>query len=194
MIGVDIRYDLNALFDTVFGIKHYAVPGESPEENYERLSQYGTPVLTAITFEGKEYQVYDKNGEIITQSFGDMELPVATLVSISRKKQIIKTPTPTGTVKELYGFGDWEIDVNGFCIPDTAQPQGLFSPQQQADALKDWEKIADAVRIKGGLMIHKDIHDIVIQDFATWQLKGSPNVIPFRMKWISDQPVELLLV
>jgi len=193
MIGFDLQYNIQELFDAVFGIKHYEIAKTEPEKGV-RQSSYGTPVLTTIVLQGKDYNVIDKDGNIIQENYKDFELPIATLVSIRRAKRIVKTQVSTGTVKEMFGYGDWQIDINGICIPDKNQPQGLVSPQEQIDELKRWEKVADAIRIKGGLFIHPDINDLVIEEFNTWQVKGSPNVIPFTIKAVSDQPVELLLI
>ena len=210
MVGIGVTYNLPDLFSAVFGIRHYKIDTKEKQERMPafqidgyavapvkvRDSYLGTPVLTNIVFEGMEYKLFDKDGNIVKKSYDDFELPVATLVSIRRAKRIIKTAVNAGngTVKELYGFGDWQIDINGFCIPDPNQPQGKTTPEAQRDELYRWEKIADAIRIKGGLNIHKDIHNIVIEEFNTWQLKGSPDIIPFRMKAVSDEPVELLLL
>jgi hypothetical protein len=210
MIGIDAQYNLPDLFATVFGIHYYIAAKQEQKKSsginynidakqetpaYDRMSQSGTPVMDTIVFEGKSYNVLDKDGKVSQKSFKDFELPVASLVSINRAKRIIKTPVNAGngTVKELYGFDDWHIDINGFCIPDSSQPQGLTTPAQLRDELYQWEKIADSIRIKGGLSINKDIHDIAIEDFRTWQLKGSPKLIPFSIRAISDEPVELLL-
>jgi len=193
MIGFDLQCNIQELFDAVFGIKHYEI-AKTEQDKGVRQSSYGTPVLTTIIFQGKDYNVIDKDGNIIQENYKDFELPIATLASIRRAKRIVKTQVSTGTVKEMFGYGDWQIDINGICIPDKNQPQGLVSPQEQIDELKRWEKVADAIRIKGGLFIHPDINDIVIEEFNTWQVKGSPNVIPFTIKAVSDQPVELLLI
>ncbi len=192
MIGVDLNLRLPDLFAAVFGIRDYEV---LPENESGRESYVGTPVLALITFEGGRYNVYEKGGGIKQEKYNDFELPAATLVSIRRAKRIVTTPVAagSGSVKELFGFDDWQIDINGFCIPDPNQPQGFTSADAQMAELQRWEKIADAIRIKGGLPIHKEIHNMVIREFSTWQLKGSPEVIPFRISAISDEPVELLL-
>jgi len=195
MIGVDITYRLPDLFAQVFGINYY-IDAEAQPEKAERMSSSGTPVLTTITFAGKEYNTLDANGQIIRKRYNDFELPVATLVSITRAKRIIKTPVNagSGTVKEMYGFDDWQIEMKGFCIPDSSQPQGLTTAEKLKEELLRWEKIADAIRIKGGLPFYKDIHDIVIEEFRTYQMKGSPKLIPFSIRATSDEPVELLLL
>lgn len=194
MIGLNIPYELPDLFASVFGIRHYDIHGKAPEDKKVRDSYLGTPVLTHIVFAGQEYQLFDKDGKLTKKRYDDFELPVATLVSIARRKKIIETPVSTGTVKELFGFNEWDININGFCLPDPNQPQKLTTPQQQIDMLRKWEQIADSIRLKGSLAIHPDIHNIVIKDFNTWELKGMPDMIPFSIKAISDRPVELILL
>ncbi len=208
MIRLNIPYEIPDLFASVFGIRHYNISsqsdnketvhyditGKTPEQKKVRDSYLGTPVLTHIVFQGKSYQTFDKDGKLVEVDMKDFELPVATLTSIARRKKIIETPVSTGTVKELFGFNEWDININGFCLPDPNQPQKLTTPQQQIDMLRKWEKLADSIRLKGGLPIHPDIHNIVIKDFSTWELKGMPDMIPFSIKAISDRPVELILL
>jgi len=194
MIGLNIPYELPDLFASVFGIRHYDIQGKAPEQKKVRDSYLGTPVLTHIVFQGKSYQIFDKDGKLVEVNMKDFELPVATLTSIARRKKIIETPVSTGTVKELFGFNEWNININGFCLPDPRQPNKLTTPQQQIDTLRKWEKLADSIRLKGGLAINPDIHNIVIKDFNTWELKGMPDMIPFSIKAISDRPVELILL
>ena len=104
-----MNYKVGELFDIAFGTKPaiYRPSAESSREpsaiSYQgmsviengpeatRLSYMGTPVLFPVTFIGGSYRVYTPPGSITRRSFGDFELPAATMVSFRRAKIISKT-------------------------------------------------------------------------------------------------------
>ena len=211
MIGVS--YNIGDLFEAAFGYNRlpaFRIPekveGEGTlvgfegvevirEESPERMSWLGTPILTSITFQGGTYARYKEDGTIERVQMNDFELPVASVVTIKRSKILQKTKATAnnGTVKEIYGFADWDVDIQGICLPDQSQPQGFFTAQSLLDELYRWEQLISPIRILGGLSINRNIHDIVIEDIDVRQLKGRPTVIPFVLKCVSDEPTELIL-
>ena len=209
-----INYNIAALFDLAFGIKSiggYDVNkvGQKPQAvnfNYagvevvdsleyaSKLSHLGTPMIVPIKFKGKKYQVFNDYGEIVSDSYEDFELPATTLVNFRRAKTISKTKASAaiGTVKELFGFDDWRIDIRGFCLADPSHKTAK-SARDQKVRLFEFDAIIDSVQIISELFDDFNISHLVIEEMQFNQLKGKPGVIPFYLKCVSDEPFEFLL-
>jgi len=207
-------YNIATLFEIAFGIKNFAMyrpesvdsKPESPSFNYQginivedvaeasRLSHLGTPILYPIKFKGSPYQFYTTSGELETFPVEDFELPAATLVNFRRAKILSQTTAVAGngTVKELYGFNDWVIDIRGICLRDPSHPTAKTAYDQHLK-LVEWDNIADSITVVGDLFADKDIGNLVIKEMDFKQVQGKPGVIPFFARCISDQPIELFL-
>ena len=212
MIG--INYNIADLFKEAFGIGGlavYNIPMDKeqggvqldftgldvvqPISAPQRMSHLGTPILFPITFKGKKYKVFNDQGDVVLKDFEDFELPAVTLTSFRRAKIMSKTNTlgSNGTVKEMYSFSDWAIDIRGICLRDPKQPQKLFEANDQKIRIAEMEEIVDSIRVYGALFTDINIDDIVIEELSFSQLKGRPGTIPFYMRCSSDQPIELIL-
>jgi len=208
------QYNVAQLFDVAFGIKNiaaYKVDGidEKPKGsnfNYtglelvedvaeaSRMSYLGTPIIYPVVFKGKKYQVFDKQGDVMLKNYEDFELPAATLLSFRRPKVITKTlaRASQGSVKEIFGFNDWNIDVRGLCLADPSHAIAKTAVDQKIK-LKEFDEIVDSIQVVGDLFNDLDISNIVIEDISFSQLKGKPGVIPFHLRCTSDEPLELNL-
>ncbi len=184
--------DQKELFRTAFGISDYSKSQDSQE--LERMSYLGTPVLFPIQFNSGNYNVYNRTSDIEQKAFSDFVLPYSTLVTLRRAKIFKETKTvgSKGTVKETYGFTDWQIDFKGFCLkaPNHATAKTAFD---QHKILVEWEKIVDAISITGALFSAKGIRNIVIKEISFGQMEGQPDKIPFTIRAVSDEPLELIL-
>jgi len=204
-------YKVSELFDIAFGTRPIVYrPGERPAENspitYQgmttiesgpeatRISYMGTPILFPVTFIGSSYQVYAPAGNITRRAFGDFELPATTMVNFRRAKIVSKTKAlaARGTVKEMYGFTDWSIDIRGICLRDPSHPQAA-DPYEQLRQLLEFEQIAESIEVSGELFAARSIYRLVIEDMDTPQVKGKPEVLPFYLRCSSDEPLELIL-
>jgi hypothetical protein len=205
-------YNIAELFDLAFGVKDvnaYKVDkvGQSPKDinfNYTgvsvtdsleyatKLSALGTPMIVPIRFKGKGYQVFNDFGEVVSDTYADFDLPAATLVNFRRAKTISKTKASAakGTVKELFGFDDWKIDVRGFCLADTSHATAKTAREQKI-ILNEWDAIVDSIQVVSELFDDFDISHLVIEEIQFHQLKGKPGVIPFSLKCSSDEPSDL---
>ena len=159
----------------------------------EATSWMGTPIIGLLVFEAGSYFQYNSKGFLEKIALDQMVLPTATLFNFRRAKNITKTNVlgNNGTVKEIYGFDDWVIDVKGLAV-DTP----FISASEQIEALLKWEKIADSIKISsesGDLFSTKGIFAVVIEEFKVESIQGSPGVIPFTMSLSSDESLELLL-
>jgi hypothetical protein len=207
-------YNISQLFNLAFGIKEvgaYRIDkvSESPKAvdfNYTgvnvtnsldyatKLSSLGTPMIVPIKFKGKGYQVYNDFGEVVSDTFADFDLPAATLVNLRRAKTISKTKASAakGTVKELFGFDDWRIDIRGFCLADASHATAKTAREQKIQ-LHRFDAIVDSIQVVSELFDDLDISHLVIEEIQFHQLKGRPGVIPFSIRCSSDEPSDLFL-
>ncbi|UGU15216.1 DUF6046 domain-containing protein [Sinomicrobium kalidii] len=203
---MDIRYDIGRLIREAFGINSpvYIIRGrqEVPAPvNYPgvrvvttdeavKLSDMGTPIVFPVTFKGGTYQVYNAKGELAKKEFADFVLPAATLVDFSRAKNIARTNVlgNNGTVKEIYGFDDWSINLRMVCLPERDR-----TAAEQKEILLEWEQVAASFVVEGELFTEKNIFALAIQDINIRQVQGKPEVIPIDMRAMSDEPLELIL-
>lgn len=205
---MDARYNLSKLFSAAFGINSpifitepigkkalntFDYKGIGLIEDYytkEATSWMGTPIIGLLKFKSGTYKIYNSTGILEDIEYNDFVLPPATLFSFRRSKNITKTNLlgNNGTVKEIFGFDDWVIDVKGLAV-DTPQS----SARDQLIAIKEWEELASAISVSGKLFTIKNIHAVVMDDYKEESIQGSPGIIPFSMTLTSDDAVELIL-
>lgn len=160
------------------------------------LSALGTPVIYPITLLGGNYKTYTKDGEVQYEAKSEFRLPITCIVDFDRAKIQQRTKINNGaggTVKETFGFDDWNIVIRGFCCYDEAQAQGFTTPYEQEEELMAWEKIVDSIGVRGKLFNVREITNIVIQKIPMNSLRGKPNLRPFVIHAWSDEPLELIL-
>lgn len=212
----DIRYNIKNLFLEFFGINApvYVIPEDNrqnPKLSYTGLSQIpqsyldaetgalketmpmswmGTPIVFSAMFQGGTYNRYRFNGEVEQVALADLRLPAATMFSFRRAKNIERTNLlgSNGTIKEIYGFDDWIIDVRGICLDE---PNNTAA--QQYEQLLEWERIISSIGITGYLFNQKEIDAVCISDWNDNVVQGKPGAIPFSFQLYSDEPVELVL-
>lgn len=200
-----INYNIQLLFKEYFGINASIYIGsehpagnsaldyagiETLPENYteDYTSWMGTPIMFAAGFNGKTYRRFKLNGEMEKIKMESMLLPPATMFQFRRAKNIQRTNLlgSNGTVKEIYGFDDWVIDVRGLCLDEPGN-----SAHRQYEQLLQWEQLADAVSVSGILFTQKNIHSVAISDWNDNLVQGKSGVIAFRFELLSDEPIEL---
>lgn len=202
----DIRYDVGQLFQIAFGVNSPVYitqpllrrqPAEVTFTGIERLPEYyeptstswmGTPVMFDAKFEGKLYWRYKDNAELEEVRMGDFVLPPATMFQFRRAKNIVKTNVlgSNGTVKEIFGFDDWIIDVRGLALDEPGR-----SAKEQIEQLLEWEKLADSIEVAGELFLLHDIKRVTIEDWADNIVQGKPGVRAFNFQMSSDKNSEL---
>lgn len=160
-------------------------------ETAKKLSWMGTPIMFPISFisSGNKYLYYNGLGQLKEkENLADFDLPPTTVVDFRRAKNITKTNVlgNNGTVKEIYGFDDWQIRIRGLIL-DTPTEKAY---DIQSELLK-WDNLADDIEVKGDLFLDKDIYRITIEEIDFRQPQGRHNVIPFEITASSDQPLEL---
>lgn len=207
-LGIDNRAILGKLFQEAFGTVpvYITVPlgkqsqadmsGFNPRvleeieyDDPKLESIYGTPIVFPVLFKGGIYRVYNDKGQIVTKDFEDLWLPATTMVDFSRPKNIVKTNMlgANGTVKEIYGFDDWQIRIRTLCI------LGKLYAREYAEKLNEFNEIIEPIEVEGSIFSKKKIWRIVIEDFEEKSLEGRPNVIPIEMQCVSDDAIEFAI-
>lgn len=204
----DIRYDVSQLFKAVFGINspifitepllrttapHLDFSGVDVLPNYyqsDAMSWMGTPIMFSAAFEAGRYKRYIPSGEIQVVEMQKFQLPPATLFQFRRAKNITRTNVlgSNGTVKEIFGFDDWVIDVKGFCLDEPNR-----SAQDQLKILLEWEELADSIEVSGSQFGVRELHGVCINEWSDSILQGQNGAISFQMQLYGDEPLELKL-
>jgi hypothetical protein len=165
------------------------------DEEMDRLSRFGTPVLGSFTILGKAYKMYDEaSGRLIERSVPDFEFPVATIVDFERPKNIIKTPTigSAGTVKEIFGFDDWKINIRGICLDDESRTAFKTAKEQQ-EVLIRLNMIAGSLELaEGKVFFEKSINSITIEKLTLSAVQGKPGIIQYEIEASSDEDILLI--
>lgn len=204
----DVRYNVSQLFKAAFGINSPVFITEPlikaksadlsfkgisslPEYyNPEATSWMGTPILFQAKFGTGFYLKYKPNGELTEVQMEELILPPATMFSFRRSKNITKTNVlgSTGTVKEIFGFDDWIIDVKGLALDEPNR-----SAEDQIAQLLKWEELADGINVSGQLFNQHNILKVVMEDWNDNLTQGKTGVIAFSFQLTSDVPIELML-
>lgn len=204
-----MSYNLPHIFRTAFGINApiyladvyssndsagkaiYSDVNVVKPKEAEKLSWMGTPIMFPIIFKGGTYKKYNPKGELVGKDFQDFDMPATCLVDFSRAKNITRTDVlgSNGTVKEIYGFDDWSIRIRGLCLNEPR----FRTATEQKERLLEFENIAGSIDVLGYLFIEKGIHAITIESIDFQQVQGKPDVIPFEIRAISDEPLLLTL-
>lgn len=159
------------------------------------LSEFGTPVFGSISFERGEYNTYDrKTGQIVPQTMDGYTLPSSCIVDFSRDANITKTDVlgSTGSVKELFGKGDWNITIRGIALMNRNGTGP--TAQEQITELIRWDNICDSIPVVGSIFRTKGIDNIVIESLSIQPIAGRWNAIPFQIDAVSDEPIELYML
>jgi hypothetical protein len=163
------------------------------ENDTNHKSAFGTQILFPIVFQSGPYQQYNRDGEIETKNMESFRLPIASIVSFRRDKimGVTRINGGHGTVKEIYGFDDWQVSINGFLIPDGSQPQGFKTPFEQEKELVKWDNLASSIEVFGKpFTVHK-IKRLTIKSISFEPMRGKPNIRTFTITAISDDAIEL---
>lgn len=161
----------------------------------DELSYLGTPIFQPITFLGGQYQqlgIGAKAGQVVMDDYVSWRLPETATAEFRRAKEVEKSrPNAAfGSTKEMWAFNDWEVTIRGFIID--SQPN--FFPQGQLREMLRWEKIADSIEVAGDMLTYTGITRLLIESFSISKMAGMPNVIPFQMACVSDEPLELSIL
>lgn len=95
-----------------------------------------------------------------------------------------KTNTLKGnTIKEVFGFDDWEITIRMLCINEYGR-----TAKESRDLLIEWSNLRDSINVFGSVFNRKNIYNIIIEEINIKSIEGHPDVIPIELKCLSDEP------
>lgn len=177
-----------------FDAEGYSGVKVASREEVEHRSWMGTPVLDSFVFDGSSYKQYSDSGKLVDVAMNDFVIPAATIVDFSRDMNVSKTKVlgANGTVKEIYGLNDWNINIRGFCLTDNSR-DAQKTYEEQAHALVAWRQVADSINVTGELFRNKGIFAIVMENFQLSPVQGMPEIYSFSITASSDNPIELRL-
>lgn len=176
-------------------------------------SIYDTPIIYPIKFNAGWYYYKHKPAErkpaffnnkslqdfhnAVMQSgwaerkqMADFILPPTAIADFHREKIVTKTNTLSGngTIKEIWGFSDWDITIRILCIKERTR-----TAQQSRDLIIEWANLLDIIDVSGEIFTSKGIHAIVIENIDIKTIAGSPDVIPIELKCVSAEPLLMLI-
>ncbi len=211
-IGLDLSF-VSGLLQDVFGIStpvyHPEIgdtsdqPGafsgiqldpDAPEYDNAPV-RFGQKVWGAFWLKGGRYLSYAYDGKLKEEEYSRFLMPLATLVSFSRPKQVKVTQTVggTGSVKEIYGLGDWAIGINGIILPDYNNPSGMQTVEEQMEVLQQYNEVAGSLSVDGQIFAKREISSIVIESLKFSPIQGKPQMMQYSIQAVSDEDLLLLL-
>lgn len=165
---------------------------EDPNDAFE-MSAIGTPILFPIRFLENTYKKYNAKGELVDAKMSSFRLPIASVISFKRDKIMSETKINggRGSVKEIYGFDNYQVTINGFLIPDKSQPEGFKYPLDQERELSKWDELASSIEVGCELLAVHKIKNLTIKGITFDAMRGKPNIRTFTINAVSDEPIEL---
>lgn len=192
------KFNVADLYLKAFGIKgvRFAIP-EIPEIlDYALQGSYDLSGIESVEFpQAKAMSVLGTPiyEQIVLSLPGVVEytFPGWPLFSITGQKIIVKTPMQNrrGTVKEYISDDDYSITIRGFLINENSQA----FPAAQLEDLMQVIRINKPIRITSEVFNQLDIHNIVIESYRFPEVEGFPNMQPFELECLSDEPVEIII-
>lgn len=162
-------------------------------EDRDAPVRFGQKVFGYFSFNGGLYKTWDYKGNPVDIQLGDLLMPLASLIEFTRQKTVMKTPTlgGLGTVKEIYGFEDWNISITGIILPDNLNKVGHQTVSEQITAIQLFHDVAGPIDVSGPMFSQRNITRIVTESLKFSPVQGRPNMVQYSIDAISDS--DLLL-
>lgn len=171
------------------------------KENQDLFAITSNPVIGSIQFLKGKYKNFATNGSVYLDEVDrDYRLPYATICTYERDKieAITDLRGQQGSVKELFGFTDWKIQIRGFIMRDGHDAeanednydQSVF-PAFSAGRLRNFSNLPDSIAVAGGLFSLLRIRRIYIKSVSFQEVEGKPNVLAYNMSALSDNQIEI---
>lgn len=191
-----LKYDINSLarkadlFRSVFRDKPYPKTPKSVQDLLSlgprevQSSALGSPLFFPLT--------------LIDESKKRFKLPNAPLIQIQGRKTIVKTAVAGRdfSVKEIISADDYQLKIWGFAVKEFAQNDifELFSevfPSNYLSQLNNWYRKNTSLGVECELLRILGINRIVIQEISFPMVEGSLGLLPYEIKAMSDEAVEI---
>jgi hypothetical protein len=167
-----------------------------PDGTVVPTSHIGTPIFLPITFRGGPYKRYDRQGRVEeAKGIGDLRLPITSVAEMSATKTITTTQVSANdsSVKEVFGFGDWDIRISGILFDETKHPDGATTTETMEERLLAFYGLADSIEVDATLFNRRGINRLVIRSINFQQMPGRPRMMGYQMQCDSDAAIELLI-
>lgn len=211
--GIDINFVSKLLADTYFidrprymphwfirptykSLPFTDVEMDTPVPDYDKAPvRFGQKTFGAFWLKDDKYNAWEIDGTVKEVRLGDFLMPLATLVDFARPKTVTKTPTlgGYGTVKEIYGLGDWTVSIKGIIIPDPDNKPAFRTVEGQMDAIQKYHEIAGSINVEGQLFAQRNISRIVTENLTFTPVQGFPNMMQYSIDAVSDEDLFLSL-
>lgn len=157
----------------------------------------GQKTFGAFWLKGGKYQSFNQyTGELEHFRYSDFLMPLATIVDLEREMIVTKTPTngASGSVKEIFGFDDWNISINGIILPDPERKGVERTVEGQMYAIQRFCEIADSIEVEGQRFANRKISRILLAKPVFKEIQGKPNMIQYSINAVSDEDILLMSV
>lgn len=197
-----LRFDVSQLLSAAFAIKSQFIrfaasdkeaekvlagfPGASVVKTDDGLDFYaGNHFVAPFSFGGGSFKKFGDTGKLEDVQLSALALPPTTLLEFRRAKVVTKVQAAgKGTFKEIFAFGDWELNIYGVIIDYNGQ-----RAEQILSDLLAREQIAGALPVAGKVFELLGIESILLENFEAKQVAGAPGRIPFSISATSDNQI-----
>ena len=178
---------------------------EDNEKEYNGLvyldnssARLNTPKIISIRFEETEY--FDNEGDTETTAEFDIELATAV---VTRTRNVVVTPilNENGSIKQITGKNDFQVEITGFLIgnynipnPETSNSDGDNFETEYAKPTEDIKTLTQiletnvSLNVQSAFLDQFGISNLVIQSFSFPQDFETKNIQEFTIKAMSDDP------
>lgn len=183
------RFDIEQLYNTSYG---FIAPGWTRRKAIDRIKR------------AEEYTI-NSPGETPPPALGllgapimlpcdldDVRLPNEPLIDIAGEKLIVKTQIDgnSGTFKELYATGDWQVTIRGICV-DEENPDDY--PEDQVRAIRNIIERQTHVRVVNRLTALFGIEYLAIENYSMPAEEGRIGMQRYELRCLSDKEFPLRL-
>jgi hypothetical protein len=200
------KFNIAELYSKAFGLTKFNIDINQVENGQAYIQQNDSSVFTNLqTIPSPETYIVSSLGtpileQIVLKAVGQDEyvLPGWPLYDVQSQKNIVKTLIPKspkdkdkhryGTVKEFISNDDYYITIRGMIINERDQSY----PERELQEFLKTIKVLAPLNIQSAILNQCfDIHSIVIERYELPTMEGYPNVQPFVLNCLSDEPIIL---
>jgi len=147
------------------------------------VSQFGTPILSNLVFDGGSYE---DRGQTI--EFEGLQLD-SVLMTANKTKNIVKTEVQgrTGTVKEYISDGDFIINVKAVIVSQDSEKY----PADDVRRMIEIDRAPIPLKFTSEFLDRFGVFDVVIENMSMPQTQGFRNVQAVSFNLVSDTPLEI---
>ena len=149
---------------------------EEPSDDPIGTSYLGTPIYSNLILSDDAEELPD----LVMDSI---------LMIVTQFRNIVETPLAgrDGTVKEYISDGDFQVEIRGVII----SPYKNQYPRDQVVLLKRYCSLKKEISVSSNFLDIFDITTAVVMSYDVGEKVGSRNEVPFTLRLLSDEPIEI---